>query len=72
MSTGSVKAGGSRRPAEPARGLLPDAAPRVGAHVYAGKRVRDDVREGLAVMAFSMSVATVLACLLTVLAHAAG
>jgi len=53
-------------------GFLPEPAPRVGAHVYAGKRVRDDAREALFVMAFSVASAVGLAVVLTLATHLAG
>jgi hypothetical protein len=56
----------------PARGLLPEPAPRVGAHAYAGKRVRDDVREAVLVMAFSVASSVGLALSLTVVVHLVG
>ena len=56
----------------PAQGFLPEPAPRVGAHAYAGKRVRDDAREALLVMAFSMSTAMALAFFLTLVVHLVG
>lgn len=53
-------------------GLLPEPAPRVGAHAYAGKRVRDDAREAVLVMAFSVIIAMALALALTVVVHLLG
>ena len=49
-----------------AAGFLPEPAPRVGAHSYAGKRVRDDVREAVLVMLFSVTSAMTLAGALAV------
>ena len=60
------------RGGDPARGILPEPAPRVGAHAYAGKRVRDDAREALLVMAFSMATASALALVLTVVLNLVG
>ena len=54
------------------RRVLPDPAPRVGAHAYTGKRVRDDVREAVLVMAFSVFSAVGLAAGLTTLVHLLG
>lgn len=73
----SISTANDIRPADdrgggPANGLLPEPAPRVGAHAYAGKRVRDDAREALLVMAFSMTTAMALALLLTFVMHLVG
>jgi hypothetical protein len=62
----------ARRSASPRKRLLPDPAPRVGAHAYAGKRVRDDVREAVLVMGFSVLSAVGLAACLTTLVHLLG
>jgi hypothetical protein len=70
MSVDTLETTPRRR--RPAGGLLPEPAPRVGAHAYAGKRVRDDVREAVLVMAFSMGTAVTLALSLTLVAHLAG
>lgn len=54
------------------QGFLPEPAPRVGAHSYAGKRVRDDAREALLVMAFSVTSALGLSGALALLVRLAG
>lgn len=73
MSIGVVPdATQKRTPVRHARGLLPEPPPRTGAHGYAGKRVRDDVREGVAVMLFSVATALLIALAITVLAQVAG
>jgi hypothetical protein len=73
MSIGVVPRGAQEpAPARRTRGLLPEPAPRTGAHGYAGKRVRDDVREGVAVMVFSLLTAVLIALTITVLARIAG
>ncbi len=73
MSTGVVPRGTQEHaPARRTRGPLPEPAPRSGAHGYAGKRVRDDVREGIAVMAFSVLTAVLIALAITALARIAG
>ena len=53
-------------------GLLPEPQPRVGAYGYAGKGVRDDVREGIAVIGFSAGASVCLAILLTLTTRLAG
>lgn len=37
---------------------LPEASDRLGAHGWSGKRVREDVRDGVAVAAFSLAAST--------------
>jgi len=75
-STTAPERSGRCEPATPddagSPGFLPEPAPRVGAHAYAGKRVRDDAREALLVMAFSVTVAVALAVALTLATHLAG
>ena len=53
-------------------GFLPEPAPRVGAHSYAGKRVRDDAREAVLIMVFSITCALGLAGTLALLVRLAG
>lgn len=73
MSIGVVPSREQKQTSAPGtRGLLPEPAPRTGAHGYAGKRVRDDVREGIAVMVFSLVTAVLTALLITALARIAG
>jgi len=73
MSIGVVRGETPQRtPTRCTRGSLPEPPPRTGAHGYAGKRVRDDVREGLAVMVFSIATAVLIVLALTVLARIAG
>jgi hypothetical protein len=67
MSTPST-----RRVREVGQGLLPEPAPRVGAHTYAGKRVRDDAREAILVMVFSITSALGLAGVVALLVRLAG
>ncbi|MDQ3627627.1 MAG: hypothetical protein M3419_02190 [Actinomycetota bacterium] len=73
MSTGVVPSRTRKRtPVHRTRGLLPEPAPRPGAHGHAGKRVRDDVRDGIAVMVFSLVSALLVALAITALARIAG
>jgi hypothetical protein len=67
MTTQSTQRVGDVRP-----GFLPEPAPRVGAHSYAGKRVRDDAREAVLVMVFSISSALGLAGALALIVRLAG
>lgn len=60
----------SRRGAPGRTGRLPEPAARVGAHVHAGKRVRDDVREAAAVAAFSLLTSIGFAIVLTLFTRA--
>lgn len=53
----------SRAPAP--QGLLPEPAERMGAHGYAGKRVRHDVADGVALVAFSLAASASLALVFT-------
>ena len=70
MSIGVVRGEAHERtPGRGACGFLPEPPPRTGAHGYAGKRVRDDVREGVAVMVFSVTTALVIVVSITVLAR---
>lgn len=48
-----------------ARGFLPEPAERTGAHGYAGKRVRHDVADGVALFAFSFAASVGLALIFT-------
>lgn len=64
--------GTQRHGTQPTQGFLPDPAPRVGAHAYAGKRVRDDVREAVFVMGFSVASALTLAGGLTTVVRLLG
>ncbi|MGI8675470.1 MAG: hypothetical protein ACR2JT_00865 [Nocardioidaceae bacterium] len=51
---------------------LPEPAVRVGAYSYTGKRVRDEVREGAAVVVFSLVVSTGFALVMTLCIRLAG
>jgi hypothetical protein len=62
----------TQRVREVGPGLLPEPAPRVGAHSYAGKRVRDDAREAVLVMVFSITSALGLAGAVALLVRLAG
>lgn len=56
----------------PVSGLLPEPASRTGAHGWAGKRVREDVRDGVAVAVFSLASSTAVSLLLFVAIRLAG
>lgn len=51
---------------------LPDPAGRTGAHSWVGKRVREDVRDGVAVAAFSLVCSTGVSLVLFLLVRLAG
>lgn len=59
-------------PPAPVSGLLPEPAGRTGAHGWAGKRVREDVRDGVAVAAFSLASSTGVSLLLFLAVRLAG
>jgi len=52
--------------------LSPARAERSGAHGHEGKRVREDVADGFALLAFSLTTSVVLAACLTAAARLAG
>ncbi len=65
MSVGAAQNCARDRQDKRGRCGLPTPAARVGAHAYAGKRVRDEVREGAAVVLFSLGASTALVVALT-------
>ncbi len=70
-----VEPGPSRPPSTGSPGTgrrLPEPAGHVGAHAWVGKRVREDVRDGVAVAAFSCVTSTVAAALLLLILRFAG
>lgn len=67
--TVEVEGNPDRRGQAPGRLVEPG---RVGAHSYSGKRVRDEVREGAAVVAFSLLASTIVALVVTLCTRLAG
>ena len=71
---GSTPAGKSvsSAPSRPQRVRLPEPSSRVGPHGWVGKRVREDVRDGVAVAAFSLATSTGVSVVLFLLVRLTG
>lgn len=70
-----VSAATHRRPGAPPTqvgGHLPAPAARLDAHGWSGKRVREDVRDGVAVAVFSLATSTGVSVLLFLALRLAG
>lgn len=68
----SSRAGRRAAPIRAELESLPEPPERLDAHGWSGKRVREDVRDGAAVVAFSLLTSSVVATVLFLVTRLAG